>query len=139
MPFPICHQTPQKLEALLPILVRAHTCMRFIDHDERRAGTSEVVAAPLRLDVVEAHDGVGIRLKQCLRCRQATLQTRCRCGRDCNGIDVRICSAVRLSTARLSGEDTTPQIGLPRHLLKPSVSVIPRILERSDQLEYPSK
>src|SRR5438477_12219 len=44
MPLGILRETPQQLEALLPILVGAHAGVRFVYHDKRRTGSREAVA-----------------------------------------------------------------------------------------------
>ena len=53
----------EQFEALLPALVRADAGVRFVDHDQSRAGAREAVAAPLGLDVVEADHGERIGIE----------------------------------------------------------------------------
>jgi len=67
VPLPILGQSLQQLEALLAALMRADAGMRLVDHDELWAGPGERLATPVRLDVVEADDGVGMRIEQRLR------------------------------------------------------------------------
>ena len=86
-PVRVPSQPRQKLEALLPPLVRADAGMRFVDDNEIRAAPGEAFAALLGLDVVEADDREGIGIEQGLGERQASLQPACRAGRDRDGFD----------------------------------------------------
>src|SRR5204862_182871 len=69
VPLLVLGQSLQQIEALLAALMRADAGMRFVDHDELWAGPRKRVAASLRLDVVEADDGVRVRIEQRLRGR----------------------------------------------------------------------
>ena len=74
VPLLVLGQSLQQLEALLATLMRADTGMRLVDHDELWAGPRKRVATPFRLDVVEADDGVGVRIEQRLRRRQPAFE-----------------------------------------------------------------
>ena len=63
MPLAIVRKPFQQLETLLPVLMRADAGVSFVDDDQSRAGPREAFAAPISLDVVEADDGVGIRVE----------------------------------------------------------------------------
>ncbi len=54
----------EKLVALVSgVRVRSHAGVRLVDDDELRAGAKEIAAAPIRLDVVEGDDCIGMHLE----------------------------------------------------------------------------
>src|SRR6516162_10285764 len=63
----------QQLMALMAALARRSAGMRLVDDDELRAGTKELAAALLALDVVEADDREGVGGKDTFAGRQAAL------------------------------------------------------------------
>src|SRR5579883_3670578 len=86
-PLWISGEPRQKLETLLPPLVRADACMRLIDDHEVWTGARKAFAALLCLNVVEADHREGIGVKQGLGERQAALQPARGAGRDSDGVD----------------------------------------------------
>ena len=62
---PVCILS-EAIEQLIPLLAaafNAHAAMRLIDDDERRAGARKAFATAIGLDVVQRHNGVGVRVE----------------------------------------------------------------------------
>src|SRR5271170_2459498 len=91
MTLPVLGQPLQQFEALLPALMRANAGMGLVDHDESWTGPRERVAAPVDLDVVEADNGVGVRVEQRLGRRQPAFEPGCRGGCDRRRVEVELC------------------------------------------------
>ena len=68
-------QLTQQLVALLACLACANTGVRLVDDDKLRASTNEVVAMPVRLDVIQADHGEGMGVEDRIAYRQPTLKT----------------------------------------------------------------
>ena len=67
-------QLAQQLETLLARLACADTGVRLVDDDKFRAGTNEVVAMSVGLDVIQANHGEGMGVEDRIADRQPTLK-----------------------------------------------------------------
>ena len=82
MAFGILGQVLQKLEPLVPALMRADTGVGFVHDDQAGTRAGKAVAALISLDVVEADNCVRMGVEEGLRSRKTALQAGRRGGGD---------------------------------------------------------
>jgi hypothetical protein len=85
--FVVCEPL-QKFEPLLASQVGSHTGMGLVYDDELGASASETLATLFGLYIVKADNGIRVRPKQRLRCRERSFKSGSRRRGDSNGIYV---------------------------------------------------
>ena len=73
-PFLVSRETGKEIKTLLSTFMSAYAGVRFIDDNKLWTSSSEGVATPFGLDVIQANHGERVGIEKRLRDRKAALQ-----------------------------------------------------------------